>query len=168
MSMSITLDRMKMEKWNRHQCLCLVDTRLPICNITYLSHNLTLTWRHIYKLTVPGLHEYDSMRWLLYLPADIHRGPSDLHWSPSVLARGPFGMFRGPFDSSRGPFGLIRGPSDQYRDPLHFSGSLWSVQDPLAYSVVLSTWKGTALAALSPCRHAQGPLRPPQGPLNAG
>ena len=106
-----------------------------------------------------------GLRWLLCRPADMLRGPSDLPRGPSMLARGPFGMFRGPFDSSRGPFGLIRGPSDQYRGPLNFSGALWSVQDPLACSVVLSTWKGTALAALSPCRHAQGPLRPPQGPL---
>ena len=52
--LSTVLDRMKIETWNKHQCVCVAHTRRIISDMTYFGHVVTLTWGQIFKLTFWG------------------------------------------------------------------------------------------------------------------
>jgi len=56
----ITFDRIKIETSRWHHCVRLVWPRRPISNMTYLGHQMTLTWGQFLKLTLPGHRTYVS------------------------------------------------------------------------------------------------------------
>ena len=54
----ITFDRNELETWGWCHSVCLVKAHRLICNMTYLGHTVTLTWRDLrskFKMDLPRI-----------------------------------------------------------------------------------------------------------------
>ena len=61
----ITFDRNELETWGWCHSVRLVKAHRLICNVTYLGHTVTLTWRELrsnFKIDLPRIKTHGSMR----------------------------------------------------------------------------------------------------------
>ena len=61
----ITFDRNELETWVWCHSVCLIKAHGLTCNMTYLGHTVTLTWRDLrakFKLDLPNQKIYGSIR----------------------------------------------------------------------------------------------------------
>ena len=64
-SLSITFHRNELETWGWCHSVRLVKTHRLTCNITYLGHTVTLTWRDLrskFKIDFSMIKTYGSTR----------------------------------------------------------------------------------------------------------